>query len=495
MTKKQTIEDMHKLAEVRGGRCLSDKYINSQTKLTWECADGHTWDAVPAKVKFSSWCRVCAGGEKSTIVQMRELAQAKGGKCLSQHYINTGTKLKWLCSKGHVFERAPVAIKSGKWCSKCSIQQRAISARAGIEEMQQLAEARGGRCLSTDYTNAHTELEWECHNGHRWPAKPNSIKNGSWCPTCRLTTEDKCRIIIQELTGQAFIKNKRVIKPYELDGYNETLKLAFEYHGIQHYQFLEHFHKFYGQFLERQERKKEAMCAAIGIRLIAIPYTAAHSDDELIRFTRQHLKLLGVPLVTNKVNLSSFYEGLKPLNKLRELARKHGGECLATSYINNKTPVPWRCKFGHEWNAKPNDITSSQWCGKCAGNQPLTIADMHETARQRNGLCLSNEYINSQTHLLWQCEQGHTWKATASDVRSGRWCKKCSTKRRSEARKDTIEEMHELARQRGGECLTDVYVNSQTHLIWRCGRGHEWPAKPNNIKNGTWCPRCKNRKK
>lgn len=497
MSKKQTIEDMDKLAAERGGRCLSEQYINSQTKLTWECANGHKWGAVPAKVKFGTWCRICSGNEKLTINQMRDLAEANGGICLSNHYVNNQTNLTWLCSMGHEFKRRPASVKAGKWCPFCSIQLRGIRSRLGIEEMQRLAEARGGNCLSTEYKNAHSVLEWECHNGHRWPANPNSIKNGSWCPNCRLMTEDKCRIIIQELTGYSFRKNKNAIKPYELDGYNQKLRLAFEYHGIQHYRFLKHFHKTYDQFVQRQEVdcKKEEMCVAIGIRLIVIPYTVSKTDEELIQYIKQHLKYLSIHLISNEVDLSAFYEGLKPLIKLRELARIQGGECLATSYINNKTPVRWRCELGHEWDAKPNDITNGQWCGKCAGNQLLTIDEMHETARQRNGLCLSEEYINSQTPLFWQCQQGHTWEATPSDVRSGTWCKICSTKRRSDARKDTIEDMQEMARRRSGECLSAVYINSQTHLLWKCSLGHIWSAKPNNIKNGTWCPRCKNGKR
>jgi hypothetical protein len=54
-----------------------------------------------------------------------------------------------------------------------------------------------------------------------------------------------------------------------------------------------------------------------------------------------------------------------------------------------------------------------------------------------------------------------------------------------------IEEMRDLARRRGGECLSPKYTNLGTELLWRCREGHEWSASPRSIKHAkTWCPIC-----
>jgi len=58
----------------------------------------------------------------------------------------------------------------------------------------------------------------------------------------------------------------------------------------------------------------------------------------------------------------------------------------------------------------------------------------------------------------------------------------------------TIEEMGKIPNSRGGKCLSEKYIDSQTLLLWECNEGHVWKAKPYNIKQGTWCPRCKNKK-
>ena len=42
--------------------------------------------------------------------------------------------------------------------------------------MQEIAESRGGKCLSSNYLNAHAKLLWECSEGHQWEAIPSNIK-------------------------------------------------------------------------------------------------------------------------------------------------------------------------------------------------------------------------------------------------------------------------------------------------------------------------------
>jgi len=174
--KKLSLEEMQKLAKKRGGRCLSKEYINNRIKLKWECKKRHIWEAQPFSVKDGKWCAICMGNTKLTIEQMKELAVERGGECLSTIYKDNKTNLIWKCSKGHIWKSKPNYVKIGTWCPYCRITT--------IEEMQQLAESRGGKCLSKDYTNSLTKLIWQCGKNHIWDALPGNIKSGTWCPSC-----------------------------------------------------------------------------------------------------------------------------------------------------------------------------------------------------------------------------------------------------------------------------------------------------------------------
>lgn len=284
---KHTIEEMHELAISRGGECLSDEYVDANTKLRWKCAKGHKWEAVPSSVKNQgTWCPVCGGSQKLTIEEMHALASVRGGKCLSDEYANMHTKLRWRCAEGHEWDAASGHIKHRKqWCPTCSGTQKLT-----IEEMHALADARGGKCLSDEYTNAATKLRWKCAKGHEWEAVPGSVRNGnSWCPCCRFKNEQVCRETFETLTQKNFAKCKpKWLQGLELDGYCEELGIAFEYQGEQHYEIVAHWHKNGEEDLKAQQArdaKKEHLCDENWITLIVIPCTVKNKrvfiDHEL----------------------------------------------------------------------------------------------------------------------------------------------------------------------------------------------------------------------
>lgn len=496
MTARKTIDDMIEVAAARGGKCVSDTYVNAHTPLSWECRQGHRWRAVPNKVQQGRWCPVCASGLGERICraffeqlfrkrfpkvrpawlvnqrgyrmeldgycrsigvafehqgrqhftasihymtdaklrarqdddkckrdlcaqhgivlieipeigrrlpinhirpfirnecirngiqlpddfdsreihlrqaystfgadeQLRALmavAKNKGGKCVSELYKGSGAKLRWECAKGHQWEAVPDSIIQGAWCPAC-----AGVMKKRIEEMQQLARRRGGKCLSDAYVNAHTPLSWECKHGHRWLATPHKVQQGTWCRHCA----------------------------------------------------------------------------------------------GLVKGT---------------------------IEQMRQIAEGHGGRCLSDTYVNSVTKLLWECIKGHQWEAVPSSVKSGRWCPVCGGSAKGSIEEMRQLAKKRGGKCLSNIYINNKTKLLWECAKGHRWEAAPANIKGGTWCPVCAG-----TMKSSIEEMHTVAHERGGRCLSDTYVNSMMKLLWECAKGHRWRATPHSVKRGSWCPIC-----
>ena len=112
------------MAADRGGLLLSKEYINTGTKLLWQCSKGHQWMATDNTVTMGSWCPYCTNRISHTIEQMRTLAKKHGGLCLSMKYKGNKTKLKWQCKEKHTWKASPNSILQGSWCQLCYWQKR-----------------------------------------------------------------------------------------------------------------------------------------------------------------------------------------------------------------------------------------------------------------------------------------------------------------------------------------------------------------------------------
>ena len=369
--KKLTIQAMTSLARERGGGCISTLYVNSATPLLWQCEAGHVWSAVPASIQKGSWCPDCAGVRRGTLEQMQQMAESRGGSCLSESYRNTATKLEWRCQTGHEWSATPLQIKKGHWCPFC-----ARVARLTLHELHRIAVQKAGQCLSLEYLSSSKPLRWKCAVGHEWLARPSSVKTGSWCPVC---------------------------------AHNQRLKLE----------------------------------------------------------------------------------------EMQEIAKQRGGECLSTNYKNGRTRLLWVCRHGHSWKASPANVKNGTrrkgtWCRECYNwrrrfHAKHGIEAMRELAIARGGTCLSTAYVSSKAKLIWQCATGHRWQARPAPVVQGTWCPACAHNQRL-----GLPQMQGIAASRGGACLSQAYLNEATALRWRCADGHEWKATPAKVKRGSWCPMCAN---
>lgn len=54
-----------------------------------------------------------------------------------------------------------------------------------------------------------------------------------------------------------------------------------------------------------------------------------------------------------------------------------------------------------------------------------TIEFFQEFAAKKEGICLSKEYHNCRTKLLWQCKLEHQWEAQPRKIVEGSWCPEC----------------------------------------------------------------------
>lgn len=149
-----------------------------------------------------------------------------------------------MCSKDHVWEAIPDAVKRGTWCPICNTSKSENICRLFFETL---------------------------FNNKFSPSWPNWLRNKS---------------------GQVM----------QLDGYCEPLSIAFEYQGIQHFSPDEYFsQKSSYSFKKRQEddKRKKDICQNYGIKLFQIPYlifkktTIEEKVSSLRKFIKREARSLG----------------------------------------------------------------------------------------------------------------------------------------------------------------------------------------------------------
>ncbi len=519
LRKPITIEDLHNKATAKGGQFLSQIYMGGQIKHEWKCKAGHLFQMRPHAVQQGQWCPECGWGGKPNIAQAKELAQFRGGKCLSTEYKNAKTRLNWKCAFNHEWPAVFNNVKNGAWCPKCAKIAQGNRQRGTLKEMQDIAKERGGKCLATEYIDSFTKLPFQCQHGHDFLLKPNRLKQGGWCKHCNtFIGESICRYYLEQIFGVAFPKSNPSWLflnrgSYELDGYSEQLGLAFEHHGTYHYVIDRQRSKTVFDLTKRQEndKKKAALCLQNNIKLIIIPalFNITKLKD-LGKIVLEQCKAQGIHIPyyqpSKGMNFNSAYifpYNNSMLEKLHKQATEKKGRCLATTWLGSETKLPFECEKNHLFSARPFDILKGHWCLKCSGRYPVGLEGVKELIKSYGAECLSETYKSVYAPLLFKCKNGFVFEDSYANLKTRKIfcrCLKCSSETPipigfHNRKALGIKGMNHLAESYQGHCLSETYINGASYLVWQCQYGFNFKATYNQIIARKWfCPCCNHKK-
>lgn len=509
-----TISDMQALAATKGGKCISNTYKNSLSKLLWECAEGHHWQATYGSISQGSWCPHCYAQNgrperlKYSLADFQAVAQKRGGRCLATKTGSINQKVLWECADGHQWEIPFTNIlHSDSWCPHCynAKFRRFNMLKYTIESMQDLAAKRGGRCLSTEYQNTNSNLEWECFQGHTWKAVPGNVLGGTWCPQCNsLISEAMCRTVFEHIFGAEFkkyrpewLRNSKGNR-MELDGYCPELGIAFEYQGHYHYQPKSSNAADVKAFQRtlQNDQEKRVVIARINengglngrqVQLVTVEkFKEGLKPEHMIAQIVADLTMCNIPVPTfdPAIDFSKVYQNDRTA-EAQTIIEARGGKLISGGITSSVQKIHVQCEKGHTWWAVPYTLRIGAWCPRCAGNVTNTLEMLHECAAERGGKSLATTYVNRNALYPWECAKGHRWQASFNSVSQGSWCPHCNRNARL-----TIQVLQERAVAKGGKCLSTSYRNARESYLWECSAGHQWHASADSIQRGTWCPYC-----
>jgi len=421
---------------------------------------------------------------------------------LSKRFVTAKSRYRWLCDKNHSWEATFDSVRRGTWCPRCA--GKIVSHHRRMAALRKVARSRGGVVMSKHCPRVDTKVLFECSKGHSFLSDYEHVVGQlTWCPHCRVFIgEEVTRSLFELFTGRTFIRCNpswlltKQGNRMQLDGYCASLRLAFEYQGIQHSREMRRFfhrdRSFRGQ--QERDRRKTFLCRAQGITLLQV--VAPRRLRDLPRDIATLLTEKGVAVKVSPEKVDVLSLGMNPessaLARFHAAVQSKGGQVLTRQWLGVNEKAILRCEHGHVFSQTPKRIHEGRWCPTCATNQlRLGIEAVRDLAASLNATCISAAYATVDTPMTFCCKAcGKEWIATTASLQRGTGCPSCAGPANGGRTRRTIADINEVAASRGGRCLSSVYVSAHGTLHWECREGHTWSASANNVIRGTWCPVC-----
>ncbi len=377
-----TQEKVNLFITSRGYIWLSGEYINEQSNLHIKCISCDNETTIRISVfRSRNKCQVCKNITFNNNIE--QTITSHNSKLLDITGTRTHSKIHIVCENGHHIYKPYKHLGTATWCKYCKFDKL-------IKRAYQMANSRGGSCLSTKCTSVANKLKWQCEFGHTWIAEYNTIRRGSWCSQCVDRLGEKItRLYMEAIFGRPFPKcrpkwltNTNGHK-LELDGFCEELGIAFEHNGFQHYKQISYFKYDNDGFrsIQQRDKIKHNKCKEQNIKVIIVPemFTLTKLKN-LKSIIKSQCVTLGIDLPHNfddiNVDIKAAYRN--KIDEARSLANNHGGKCLSDKFIehhNDKDRLLFECKCGYKWEASLARIRFGTWCRKCSNYTRKISAD------------------------------------------------------------------------------------------------------------------------
>jgi hypothetical protein len=426
-------------------------YIDAKTKIKFRCKKhDYTFEQTSNNHLNSNHpCKYCLQESRrkalsDSLETFKNKIQTKYGNLFdfeNANYINQRTPISLKCLKHNkVITKEPQVFLRGNGCDLCVKEESSANlSERTFKEIKSFVSKLNGKCLSKNYLNNKSKLDFECNAGHQFQKSWSEVKNSlRWCSKCspnKLIGETIARLILEHLLKinlpSLYIKE---MDGLQLDGYNESHKIAFEYQGYQHFTENSHFHQSNKRFEEQLKRDqyKKALCKQNGIILIEIfEFKTIRSGRIKLFFEQVKEKLSELNIVYNdepfNLDMSELYRGKR--SELYELAKEvvEKNNCKIQEFIGSESKHSYFCANGHEITNRTLDviIKSNASCPHCESER--RFEELKNIIESKGGKILDRNLKTKglSENYNWICNQGHQCISKGQYLYDGLWCRTC----------------------------------------------------------------------
>lgn len=455
--------------------------------------------------------RVCAHLKRSSEspeVRVKRALDPLGGVVLEGNLSRLDDRWLFRCKNGHEFWQtarrvAPSTGQPVRFCYRCDPTQR--MPKVTIEDLEKIVSAKGGRITELpSAVTARAKIGLVCNLGHPFEKDWEHLTRGQWCAICSKgsKSEEIARVVFQALFGQQFKKVRPEWLRYpltgrllELDGYNEELKIAFEYQGAQHrdWQIGNEGKAGLQRRLQRDEWKRNEVRAR-GVSLVELWDTTRYEDfgpeirDQLRKLGREFDQID----FNQVVSFDSAFIRDDRLIELRAAVEARDITLLSTKWIGVHSKYDFACdRCDHRWSQEAasyvyKKVAGCEKCGYKTGSSKRYkgLSFLQDLASKHEGQLISNEYVGVLAKYRWKCKYGHEFDGIAANIDyRGTFCTKCGL--------TSLDDLRAYAHHHGGTLLSSNYERKNSIYRWRCDEHGEFERRFSPMQRAdSFCLEC-----
>jgi len=182
--RKMTIDEIRLKFEERGWTLLSTEYEGSQKPLSVICDQQHEVTINWNNFQRGQGCRTCAGNEKFTFDQVKNIFSDSGCELLTAHYEDNRQKLNYRCFCGETSFIRLSEFNRGHRCQKCKAKTLSNLYATPDEEIHTVCEINGCKLIRSFIYKKHMRIEYICKCGNTSEAYLTNFKRFPNCKKC-----------------------------------------------------------------------------------------------------------------------------------------------------------------------------------------------------------------------------------------------------------------------------------------------------------------------
>lgn len=488
------------------GYCLSKKYINNSYEMIWKCKCGHIFYSTYKRILKGYWnyhngCY--KDKQKHSIDEMRNIAKSRNGKCLSDKYNNTDQHLEWECSYKHRWKTSFTVIKN-HWCPECS-DKYSFGEKISRELLKLMFNEEFLSCrpswLKYPKTNCPLEIDMYSNKlkiGFEYQGQQHYSFNKKFHKSIEDFNKQKerdeykftkcCELSIKLLYIPYYVKME-ILQTYisELCEKNNIIipnknKINLSTINIYSNFQIERFKQ-----IQEYINPKEGKC----LNEIYEPIMKYQCKKGHIWEADSHKIINGTWCKLCYIESRKGYD-IESINKFID---EYNCICISEKYQNVQSQLKFKCNTCNiEWEnsliASFDRIKQGYLCYSC-----FSIEELIKKIGDYNCICLSKQYVNKNSILTWKCLScDKQWDCSRANIndriqKSNYICLNCNK----------INNLNKIANKYNCVCLSKEYIYEKT-IKWKCNFcNKEWQLGLDGMtarirKKEFFCNNCKHSK-